>query len=157
MVPGYTANTFTAGEQPTTTVWNELWNNDAAFNTALTAGGVTYASLLSTIFSGQLQEVTNSGSAGGTFYYVNIGGIKIAWITGNFTIGANNTSTNVFTFPTGFFSTSPWGLSTPINGNGVPLNWWWASAPNTTNASMVVQNPNGSTLSVYPMVLFIGT
>ncbi len=34
-VPGYTANTFTAGEQPTTSVWNELWGNDAAFNAIL--------------------------------------------------------------------------------------------------------------------------
>lgn len=36
-VAGYTANTFTAGQQPTTSVWNELWSNDAAFNTFLSA------------------------------------------------------------------------------------------------------------------------
>jgi hypothetical protein len=29
---GYTANSFTAGQQPTTTIWNELWANDASFN-----------------------------------------------------------------------------------------------------------------------------
>jgi microcystin-dependent protein len=29
---GYTSHTFTAGEVPTTTIWNYLWGNDAAFN-----------------------------------------------------------------------------------------------------------------------------
>ena len=29
---GYVADTFVAGEQPTTSKWNELWGNDAAFN-----------------------------------------------------------------------------------------------------------------------------
>lgn len=40
-IAGYTANTFTAGEQPTTTVWNELWSNDAAFNSFLTGPNIT--------------------------------------------------------------------------------------------------------------------
>lgn len=30
---GYQAETFTAGEVPTTTIWNFLWSNDASFNT----------------------------------------------------------------------------------------------------------------------------
>jgi hypothetical protein len=29
---GYTSGSFTAGQQPTTTIWNELWANDASFN-----------------------------------------------------------------------------------------------------------------------------
>lgn len=29
---GYVADTFVAGEQPTTAKWNELWGNDASFN-----------------------------------------------------------------------------------------------------------------------------
>lgn len=29
---GYVADTFIAGEQPTTAKWNELWGNDASFN-----------------------------------------------------------------------------------------------------------------------------
>lgn len=29
---GYIADTFVAGEQPTTAKWNELWGNDASFN-----------------------------------------------------------------------------------------------------------------------------
>lgn len=29
---GYVADTFVAGEQPTTSKWNELWGNDASFN-----------------------------------------------------------------------------------------------------------------------------
>lgn len=29
---GYSADSFTAGEQPTTAKWNKLWTNDASFN-----------------------------------------------------------------------------------------------------------------------------
>jgi len=29
---GYSADTFSAGEQPTTAKWNKLWSNDASFN-----------------------------------------------------------------------------------------------------------------------------
>lgn len=31
-MPPYSADTFTAGEVPTTAKWNKLWNNDANFN-----------------------------------------------------------------------------------------------------------------------------
>jgi hypothetical protein len=42
----YSADSFSAGEQPTTAKWNKLWSNDASFNdgtgiAAMTAGGTT--------------------------------------------------------------------------------------------------------------------
>jgi hypothetical protein len=57
---------------------------------ALQAGSVSFANLLSTIFSGQLISYSNAGSAGGTFYYINLGGIKLMWgVTSTVTISGS--------------------------------------------------------------------
>ena len=48
--------------------------------TQIANGGVDFANLLSTIFSGQIQTYTNKGSWGGTVNWINLGGIKIGWI-----------------------------------------------------------------------------
>lgn len=70
----------------------------------LPSGSINYADLLSTIFSEQVQSYTNSGTAGGTFYYINLGGIKLLWGS---TSSLNSTSTNAgytINYPSGFFS-----------------------------------------------------
>jgi len=45
----YSADTFVAGEQPTTAKWNKLWANDASFNdgTGIAAGAITPSKLSS--------------------------------------------------------------------------------------------------------------
>lgn len=70
---------------------------------------ISYADLLSTIFSGQVTSYTNTGSASGTFYYVNIGGIKLLWGI-SATLGAPTASfgtgaSYVINFPSSFFTT----------------------------------------------------
>jgi hypothetical protein len=84
------------------TLGHQIPNQADAF-TALSSrsdGKVDYAALLSTIFSGQVQNQSNAGTAGGTIYFLNLGGVKVAWGTtaslpaGNFTI----------TLPTSFFT-----------------------------------------------------
>ena len=42
--------------------------------------GIDYGQLLSTIFSGQIQTYSNTGTWGDTVNWINLGGIKIAWI-----------------------------------------------------------------------------
>jgi len=82
----YTANTFVAGEVPTVSIWNELWANDASFNngTGIGAGAILAASLgLSGSFAGGVTSYANGGSASGTFYYINLGGMKLLWGSGN--------------------------------------------------------------------------
>ena len=94
----YSADTFVADEQPTTAKWNKLWANDASFNdgTGIASNAITYAKLASTIFSGRLASYTNTGTAGGTITWANLGGIKLAfgksiatntasWLTVDFT------------------------------------------------------------------------
>lgn len=71
---------------------------------ALNPGSVSFANLLETIFSGQLQSQANAGSAGGTMWWVNLGGIKILWATSDpFAVGTGGQAI-VFTLPT-FFTT----------------------------------------------------
>lgn len=78
---------------------------------ALQAGTVNFANLLSTIFSGQVQSQTNAGTSGGTMYYINLGGIKLLWMsTSSATTGA---TTYTVTFPTSFFNT----IQTIVPGN----------------------------------------
>lgn len=51
-----------------------------------------------------VKSQTNTGSAGGTIYYINLGGIKLAWgITGTITVNSTVVSSNI-TFPTSFFT-----------------------------------------------------
>jgi hypothetical protein len=65
------------------TIKNKIIDNSNSIDgAALNAGSVTFAKLLSTIFSGQVQSQANSGTAGGTIYWVNLGGIKLLWATG---------------------------------------------------------------------------
>ena len=93
-------------------------NGGLTVSSSFTATGlVNYADLLSTIFSGQIQSYTNSGSAGGTFYYINLGGLKLLW---GISASVNSTTTNtgyVVTFPSGFFSSVQGGLVTNLNEN----------------------------------------
>jgi len=56
------------------------------------------------LFSNNIQSYTNPGSAGGTFYYLDLGGIKLLWgVTGLFTSNGNIYGL-VVTPPTGFFN-----------------------------------------------------
>lgn len=67
---------------------------------------VQFASLATTIFGGQVTSFTNTGSAGGTFSYINLGGIKLFWgLSATFAVSAGAGVTNIVNFPTSFFST----------------------------------------------------
>lgn len=68
----------------------------------LASGAVTFAKLLSTIFSGQVSTQANAGTAGGTMYYINLGGIKLLWASG---LSVATGSSGGVTFPNSFFST----------------------------------------------------
>lgn len=66
---------------------------------------VLYGNLLATIFSGQVLTQANAGTAGGTFSYVNLGGIKLLWINSATNLVTTTSATSyTFTLPT-FFTT----------------------------------------------------
>lgn len=97
-------------------VTNTVIADNAVTTSKLVNANVTFAKLASTIFSGQLGTWTPTGTAAtsGTSiapqqgYYVNLGGIKLAWVT----VQATNTSAGSvschytgITMPPSFFST----------------------------------------------------
>lgn len=54
-----------------------------------------------------IKSITNTGSAGGTIYYLNLGGLKIAFSNGTTILssGANSAINAVFNLPSNFFTT----------------------------------------------------
>jgi hypothetical protein len=85
--------------------------------TSQSTGKVDFAALLNTIFSGQVQSQANAGSAGGTIYYVNLGGIKLAWGVSNSGLTMSTTGvTYGFTLPTSFFSSVQAALVSAVPG-----------------------------------------
>lgn len=82
---------------------NTITNLDAS---TLAESAVTYAKLLSTIFSGQVQTYTNTASCGGTFYYVNLGGIKLVFGTTNsISTAAGGATSFSINMPSSFLTT----------------------------------------------------
>ena len=81
-------------------------NGGLTVSSSFTATGlVTYADLLSTIFSGQVTSYTNSGTAGGTFYYINLGGIKLLWGTTGALANSSSVNQYILNYPASFFTT----------------------------------------------------
>jgi hypothetical protein len=178
---GYVANSFTAGQQPTTTIWNELWANDASFNSgagfndgiiiarhfatgAVTAPAIGTNAVLSTALglshaidpTNGVQSQTNTGGAGGTMYYINLGGLKILW---GQTAGIVATAAGpqyTVTFPASFFSTiqtatvSVNSLNTVSNQNP---NWITISA---TTGNIIAYAASTTTAQIYGYCI-IGT
>src|SRR5271166_2819308 len=74
----YTADSFTAGEQPTTAKWNELWNNDASFHdgTGIGNNAVAAASLATSAIKLGYAEIT-SNFVPGTNAETDITGVSV--------------------------------------------------------------------------------
>jgi hypothetical protein len=134
--------------------------NAADLYLALTSrsdGKVGFAELLSTIFSGQVQSQANAGTAGGTIYYVNLGGIKIAWGVSNSGLTMATTPVGYgFTLPASFFSTVQAAIPTVIPGIdgrvGCTLGSVSASA-----ISVNIWNPFNGSATGQLFMLAIGT
>lgn len=81
-------------------------------NIGITLAGKGTGSLnLSSLLSNGITSYTNGGSAGGTFYYINLGGIKLLWgITGSINTGSGG----VINYPASFFTSSPQSISSSL-------------------------------------------
>ena len=117
---GYVADTFVAGEQPTTAKWNELWGNDAAFNSGagfndsvivarhLAAGAVTAPAILNYNIPYQKD---NSNTISNTTSNTNVL-MQVGW---GQVVGNNSTNVaDTVTFPTSF--TTVLGLVVTLGG-----------------------------------------
>lgn len=75
-------------------------HGDADDGGPLASQSVTFSMLLSTIFSGQVSNTTGGGV--GSFFYINLGGLKLFW---GATTGTASGGTTSITLPASFFST----------------------------------------------------
>ena len=75
-----TSQSITATQIANATITATQIANATITATQIANDTIDYANLLSTIFSGQIQTYTNTGSWGGTVNWINLGGIKIGWI-----------------------------------------------------------------------------
>lgn len=111
-------------------------------------------------FGSNVLSQVNAGGAGGTMYYINLGGIKLLWLSGaSFTGGASGFTTTTVTFPTGFFSTvqaSTLGFR-PTSFGAVGAKLLYIASPTSTGLSLVYWNSQASTDGVTTDVLVIGT
>lgn len=127
--------------------------NNVVETTKIKDANVTYAKLLTTIFSGQV----TSYSTGGTFFYLNLGGIKLFWGQANvINIVTTGTGTGGVTLPAGFFSTiqtvhvtSQPGVDTRAYAN--------VNQCTTTTLDIYAINTAGISSSATPFVFIIGT
>lgn len=65
---GYSADSFTAGEQPTTAKWNKLWTNDASFNdgTGIGTNAIAAASLATNAITLGYAQITTTFTSSST-------------------------------------------------------------------------------------------
>jgi len=162
---GYSADSFTAGEQPTTAKWNKLWSNDSSFNdgTGIGAGAIVAAKLgLSSGFTGGVTTYTNPGSAGGTssFFYINAGGIKLFWgVTGTIATSgaAPQTATAGVTFPGSFFNSIQSINLTPGTATGSNYLLCTTASVSTASFNILLGCINGSNGAAPVYVYVVGT
>lgn len=122
---------------------------------ALQSGSVSFANLLSSIFGGQVQTQANTGNAGGTMWYINLGGIRLCWgVTLNNTAGAAPSTFHV-TPPTSFFTTTQVALAVAQPGGDARSQVSVVSL-STTDLPLFYYNSAG-TFSATAHWLIIGT
>jgi predicted secreted protein len=91
-----TTSAATQVNTPLTTIFNDYNGNITDANIA-SAARINLNKLGITISS-----QANAGTAGGTMYYINLGGIKLLWVS---ITGASAATTYGVTLPTSFFTT----------------------------------------------------
>ena len=150
--------TITATQIANATITATQIANATITATQIANATIDYANLLSTIFSGQITSYANSGSAGGTFYYVNIGGIKLLWgNTATLSGTGPGAVSGIINFPT-FFTAVMAATATPTNLADTAQQYSNILYGLSTGAITVeTGTPNSSSFSASVSVIVIGT
>ncbi len=169
---GYAAIVFVASEQPTTAKWNLIGSNDSAFNlgTGL-EDNVIIARHLATnaVLANKLglsnaidatngvKSYTNAGTAGGTFYYISLGGLKLFWgITASLACPGNS-PTYAVNFPASFFSSIQSILLTTDGVSADSRSYTEVSSYTTSLVNIYGQNNYNASAAATFGVFVIGT
>lgn len=138
-INGGGANTYTMPSATDTLVGRA--STDTLTNKSISSASNTFAFGVS--------SQTNAGSAGGTMYYTNLGGIKMLWGTSVLLTGSSltNGSNWTFTFPTSFFTTiqfSTAGWNNLVGTATQEVNWNPISASSGTVTQGTTSTPSGN-------------
>ena len=149
-----TTTTQTLAGKTLTTPTIASFTNATHNHTNAAGGGQLGLTALSFAASSQ----ANAGTAGGTMYYMNLGGIKMLWGTTASTLASTNGNNYGITFPTSFFTTVQMGMATLQSMNGtaaqmVGVNTYSATSANITTGNVAASTFANQTFSFF----FIGT
>ena len=159
----YVADTFVAGEQPTTSKWNELWGNDASFNDgtgigagaigtgALATGSVTQVKLAAHPKVGTFSNPSSTGNVSVTGV-----GFKPALVRftalfsssstiAHFTTGVMDSSGNQSSASTSYSNTANSGFANSSSTHCIALNTH-NSAALAISATYVSMDSDGFTI-----------
>lgn len=175
IAPGYVDNGSEVGDiimiRPTTQYADQLaevlevshnddgtLKDDTVDTDQLVDEAVTFAKLLSTIFGAEVTTYTNPGTAGGTntFFYVNLGGIKLFWGTTANQVSNNSAPGYGITFPTSFFTTMKTLIAAGANMTADTRQYVSVGSFNNATATLVFNAPNGAATEA-ATVFAIGT
>jgi len=103
-----------------------------------------------------VQSFTNSGTAGGTFYYINLGGLKLMWGTTGF-MGSSSTGGSSTLIMPAFFNSIQQAGAMNGTGAGTVQQLILTTINSDTQLTFTPVSINGSSTSVVGQVLIIGT
>jgi hypothetical protein len=100
----------------------------------------------------------NAGTAGGTIYYINLGGIKIAWgQTAAITVAAGGGAAGNVTLPTSFFSTIQQVMSASSDNTGIANVYGSVDQVVAASFRIVLTNTGGGSTNAKASFMVIGT
>lgn len=129
---------------------------DASVTTAKLAAASVIDAKLSITATSQ----ANAGTAGGTMYYINLGGTRILWgVSAANSLTNTSSATYTWTLPTSFFSTIQ--VAFPVNyvpgsATNAAINTVLSTATTTTITTRLT-NQTGGTQSISHAILILGT
>jgi phosphotransferase system HPr-like phosphotransfer protein len=145
------ANAATGGDVVLSAV-----GSDANINIDLIPKGIGKL-LMGSGLANAITSYTNTGSVGGTFYYVNLGGIKLLWgtTTGQSVSGGNGITNYPINFPASFFTANPTVIPGALaNGQQYVIG----GSATTSGVTIIVQNAQSiAVTNEYVSIFVIGT
>lgn len=103
--------------------------------------------------STSVQSQANAGTAGGTMYYINLGGLKMLWCTGANVATSVTPTAYVFTLPTGFFTTIQSADASAINPATSLAQYANVASLNTTTITCNVTSSLTGTSGINIMII----
>lgn len=142
----YTAWSVVFGEQPTAAKWNQLGTNDAGFkdgtnidNLAILTRHIAALAVTEAKINLTFTAYTNSGTAGGTGYYISLGGVKILIIKD---CQSNAGAWNTVNWTAVGFTERPVAVANGITqqGGGISSGWVEFTSLSSPAAGTIEQN-----------------